>query len=212
MATKSGIFWVSWANAHAASSKSISDLVEPFRTHASSFVKALTVAGAHVDISVTKRSDKRAYLFHWCWLIGLGYKKASDAPPKVGVPIDWDHGDDVKTKKAAKEMITGFALAIPPASTNAPALTSNHIAGRAIDMKITWTGAISIAKPDGTTDAVAFVPNVNANTKVEVKESSSQITKKYGDALGACRPQREGPRRASPVAEATNRAHALPSN
>jgi hypothetical protein len=182
LGTKSGAFWVSWANVHATSSKSIGDLVEPFRTHADSFVKALTAAGAHVDISVTKRSDKRAYLFHWCWLIGLGFKKASDAPPKAGVLIDWEHGDDVKSKKGAKEMITGFGLAVPPASTNAPALGSNHIAGKAIDMTIAWTGSIAIKKPDGTTESVAFMPNVNANIKLHAIGALYGVKKLVTDA------------------------------
>jgi hypothetical protein len=180
--TKSGIFWVSWANAHATSSKSIDDLVEPFRSNADSFVKALTAAGAKVDISVTKRSDKRAYLFHWCWLIGLGKKKALDAPPKAGVPIDWNHGDDAKSVKGAKEMITGFHLAVPPASTNAPALSSNHITGQAIDMTITWAGTISIAKPDGTTEAVPYMANVNANTKLHAIGALYGVKKLVTDA------------------------------
>jgi hypothetical protein len=179
---KSGIFWVTWANVHAQSSKSINDLVEPFRTHADSFVKALKAAGAKVDISVTKRSDKRAYLFHWCWLIGLGFKKASDAPQNLAVQIDWDHGDETKSKKGAKEMITGFGLAIPPASTNAPALSSNHIAGKAIDMTITWTGSIAIKRPDGSTESVAYMPNVNANTKLHAIGTLYGVKKLVTDA------------------------------
>jgi hypothetical protein len=182
VATKSGIYWVSWANAHATNSKSISDLVEPFRTQAQSFVNALKAAGAKVDITVTRRSDKRAYLFHWCWLIGLGFKKATDAPPKFGVPIDWNHGDDIKSKKAAKEMITGFGLAVPPASTNAPALSSNHIVGKAIDLTITWTGSIAIAKPDGTKESVAFLPNVNSNAKLHAIGALYGVKKLVTDA------------------------------
>ena len=58
------------------------------------FIKALRDAGAEVDVSATKRSDKRAYLFHWCWRIGLGKVKASAATAKPGVDIEWDHGNE----------------------------------------------------------------------------------------------------------------------
>ena len=75
--TKSGSYWVTWANAHAKNSTSVDDLVEPFRANAKAFIKALTDAGATVSVSATRRSDKRAYLFHWCWRIGLGKAKAS---------------------------------------------------------------------------------------------------------------------------------------
>ena len=37
-------------------------------------------------------------------------------------------------------MIDGFGLAVPPTSTNAPSLTSNHSPGKAVDMDIDWTG------------------------------------------------------------------------
>jgi hypothetical protein len=179
---KSGIYWITWANLHAPDYTSINDLVEPFRTHADTFVKALRAAGAKVEVSVTKRPEKRAYLFHWCWLIGLGKKKASDALPKVGVPIDWNHGDDVTSQKAAKEMITGFKLAVPPRSKNAPALASNHIVGKAIDMTITWKGTIAIQKPDGSTESVPYLQHVNDNTKLHAVGALYGVKKLVTDA------------------------------
>jgi len=155
--TKSGIFWVTWANAHAKNSTSVEDLVEPFKANVKAFIKALQDAGAKVDVGTTTRSDKRAYLFHWCWKIGLGKAKASDATAMAGVDIEWDHGDAEKSKKGAKEMIDGFGLAVPSASTNPPALNTNHTPGKAIDMDITWTGTIKIKKKDGTAESVAFI-------------------------------------------------------
>ena len=144
--TKSGTFWVTWANVNAKNSTSVEDLVEPFKANAKAFIKALRDAGAIVSVSTTRRSDKRAYLFHWCWKIGLGKAKASDATAMAGVDIEWDHGDAAKSKQGAKEMISGFGLAVPPNSTNAPALLSNHTPGKAIDMDIAWTGTLKVKK------------------------------------------------------------------
>ena len=78
--TKSGTYWVTWANANAKDSSCLDDLVDPFKTNVKRLVKALQDAGAAVDVQNTKRSDKRAYLFHWCWEIGLGKTKPSEAP------------------------------------------------------------------------------------------------------------------------------------
>jgi hypothetical protein len=179
---KSGIYWVTWANVHAVASSSTNDLVEPFRGSVTAFVNALTAATAKVDITETRRSDKRAYLFHWCWLVGLGQKKASEVPPKIGVDIQWDHGDDAKSKQGAKDMIAGFGLAVPPVSTVAPATMSNHIAGKAVDMKIKWTGTITVAKKVGGTESIVFMPNVNLNTKLHAVGASYGVKKLVTDA------------------------------
>jgi len=175
--TNSGIYWVTWANAHAKNSASADDLVEPFRANSKAFIEALQDAGATVDVSTTRRSDKRAYLFHWCWKIGLGQAKASEATALAGVDIEWDHGDAEESKEGAKEMINGFGLAIPPNSTNPPALNSNHIAGTAIDMNIAWTGTITIKKKDGTTESVVFMQDVNQNTNLHVVGASYGVKK-----------------------------------
>jgi hypothetical protein len=164
--SKSGSYWVTWANAHAVASDSLDDLVDPFKSNVKDFIKALEDAGATVTVNETKRSDKRAYLFHWSWLIGLGKAKASEAPDMTGVEIEWDYGDDEKSKAGAKEMIDGFGLAVPPSSTNAPALDSNHIAGKAVDMVITWKDTIKVKRKDGTEESVAFMDDVNKNTKL----------------------------------------------
>jgi len=179
---KSGTYWVTWANAHAKNSKSVDDLVEPFKGNAKAFIKALENAGAKVEVGTTRRSDKRAYLFHWCWLIGLSKAKPSEATTMLGVDIEWNHGDAEKSKKGAKEMIDGFGLAVPPNSTNAPALHSNHIRGKAIDMNVSWTGTIKIKKKDGTEESVLFMGNVNNNTKLHAVGESYGLKKLTSDA------------------------------
>ena len=100
--TKSGTFWVTWANVNAKNSTSVEDLVEPFKANAKAFIKALRDAGAIVSVSTTRRSARRAYLFHWCWKIGLGKAKASDATAMAGVDIEWDHGDAAKEQARRK--------------------------------------------------------------------------------------------------------------
>jgi hypothetical protein len=180
--TKSGIYWVIWADAHAKNSTSVDDLAGAFQASVKAFIKALQDAGATVDVGTTKRSDKRAYLFHWCWLIGLGKAKASDAADMDGVDIEWDHGDAGKSRSGAREMIDHFGLAIPPNSTNAPALNSNHITGTAIDMNITWTATMKIRKKDGKEESVVFMEDVNRNTKLHAVGASYGVIKLTTDA------------------------------
>ena len=77
--TLSGKHWGAWANQHAIFSTKVEDLSDSFRSKYLLFEKALKEAGVNVDIRTTRRSKKRAYLFHWSWKIGLGKCKASEA-------------------------------------------------------------------------------------------------------------------------------------
>lgn len=182
MPTKSGLHWVSWANAHAANSKSINDLEPGFRSSVTDFVKALTNAGATVAVSATRRNEKRAYLFHWSWKISQGKSKPTDANKMVGVDIEWDHGDLAKSKTAALQMAQGFGLAVPPRSIFPPSLTSNHIAGKAIDMTITWNGAIKVKTKDGTDLSITYSSNANANSTLHLVGESYGVKKLKSDA------------------------------
>jgi hypothetical protein len=157
MGIKSGSFWITWANANAQPSTDVNDLAEPFKTNVKDFIRAMTDAGvAYPEITTARRSAKRAYLFHWCWLSGLGKVKAADAKPMLGVDIEWDHGKDADSIAGAKEMIAGFGLAVPPKSTNAPALDSKHINGTAIDMTFTWKGSVTVRRKNDRIPYVAF--------------------------------------------------------
>jgi len=184
MPTKSGSFWVTWADTHANVSRNVEDLAEPFRSKAKAFIKALQDAGAQVTVTTTRRSAKRAYLFHWSWLVALGKSSAAEADrhPMPGVDIRWDHADDAASKAGAAQMVSGFGLAVPPKSTNAPSLTSNHIEGTAIDMAITWTGTIQVKKPDGTSVAIPFMTDVNRNTLLHAVGADYGVRKLVTDA------------------------------
>lgn len=179
--TKSGKFWVTWANMNAKNSDKVDDLSDPFKTNVKAFIKALEDAGATVKPTSTKRDAKRAYLFHWCWKIALGKAKPAAATALVGVDIDWDHGDLAKSKAGAQEMVSGFGLAVPPDSNVAPSLTSNHMPGKAIDMNITWTGNLKVNKKDGTEVSVPFMANPNLNTKLHQVGESYSVKKHTGD-------------------------------
>jgi len=163
-------------------STSSDDLDPSFKSSVESFIKALKDAGATVDISTTRRSAKRAYLMHWAWKISQAKCKASEATAMAGVDIEWDHGDETKTKNGAQQMVNGFGLAVPPDSTNPPSLTSNHISGKAIDMTIDWTGKIKIKKKDGTEVEVEYMDNVNANTVLHGVGASYLVKKLVTDA------------------------------
>jgi hypothetical protein len=175
--TKSGSYWVTWANAYAKNSTSINDLEMNFRLKVQAFVKALEDAGITVAISATKRSEKRAYLFHWCWKISQDKVLAADVPAMAGVEIEWDHGTAAASKAGAQQMVTGFGLAVPPNSTNPPSLVSNHISGKGIDMTLTWTGSKKIKKKDGVVVDVAFNSNVNLNTALHAVGLSYGVKK-----------------------------------
>jgi hypothetical protein len=182
MDAKSGAHWVAWANAHARNSRRIENLDGSFGRDVQQFIAALNEAGAQVEVSATRRNPKRAYLFHWSWKIANGKCKASDARPMAGVGIQWDHGDETRSRKGALEMTRGFGLAMPPRSIFPPALTSNHIAGRAIDMSIRWRGSLQLARKDGTTVGVSWSPDVNVNAALHEVGASYGVRKLRSDA------------------------------
>ena len=178
MATKkSGSFWIGWANTNAKNSKSVEDLAEPFRSRVKDFIAALEAAGADVEVTATLRHPKRAYLFHWSWLIAVANTKASAAGPLAGVDIKWDHGSAAASKKGAREMVDGFGLAVPPKSKNAPSLTSLHIKGEAIDLDISWSGNLSVKMKDGSVLSVPFKSSANANAKLHKVGASYGVFK-----------------------------------
>ena len=79
-------------------------------------------------------------------------------------------------------MVNGFGLAVPPASTDPPSLSSNHISGKAIDMDIAWAGKIKLKKKDGTEVEVEYNSDVNANTTLHDVGASYGVKKLKSDA------------------------------
>ena len=118
-------------------------LEEDFRQKATAFVTALRKAGASVSIGTTRRSRIRAHLMHYSWRLARGEIRASDIPSLAGLQIEWDHGDEKASRRAAQEMVQLFNMA------HIASLSSNHIRGKAIDMTISWQGKgdLAIAVP-----------------------------------------------------------------
>ena len=63
-----------------------------------------------------------------------------------------------------------------------PALTSNHLAGRAIDMDIRWNGTLRLPRSDGGMVSVAWTPAVNANLPLHGVGASYGVRKLRSDA------------------------------
>ncbi len=82
------------------------------------------------------------------------------------VNIRWDHMDeDGEYSKdasvaAAKEMVAAFDMTDLGA---APALNSRHTRGFAIDMRIRWTGTLSIVDAGGNLIDIATLPRDGMN-------------------------------------------------
>ncbi|MCY1555605.1 hypothetical protein D9M68_922820 [compost metagenome] len=70
----------------------------------------------------------------------------------AGVDIEWDHGDEATSQKAAKAMVAGYNI------VKEPSLTSRHSQKKAIDMTISWTGDLTIKNKDGTEVAISTEP------------------------------------------------------
>ena len=181
MGKKSGKTWVNWANVNAPNSNNIEDLSLSFRPKVESFINALKDAGASITISSTRRSIKRAYLFHWAWLIALKKCSPSDPPPMVGVDIEWNHGNISDSINGANEMVKGFGLAVPPKSIVAPALQSNHISGDAIDMNIIWQKTIKVKNKDSKEVEITFSMNPNTNIELIKLGKSFGVIKNISD-------------------------------
>lgn len=94
------------------------------------FLRVLREGGATVRVASTLRNATRAYLMHTSWGVARPSVRPSDVPPREGVDIRWDHGNDKASMRAAREMVNLFRVA------HRQPLTSNHIRGKAIDMSI----------------------------------------------------------------------------
>lgn len=126
---EAGVSWV----ALYPTSRFLDDLVEPFQTGVRHFLADLAARGCTVRVSATRRPSERAWLMHWAWWIARDMQPADMAPRTLpdGATIEW-------TLDGAKEMVTAYGLAYRPS------LTSRHIQGRAIDMRVDgWTSSMA---------------------------------------------------------------------
>lgn len=156
----SGAAWWHANQARWPNESSVDALSEPFRGNLRQFLLALSRAKASVRINATTRSMTRAKLMRYSWDIAKGITLPSQTPAIEDVDIQWDHGHDAASKKAAQEMVGLFAI------KKQPSLTSNHLKGEAVDMTITWVGKLEIVRADGKTATISTSPTNGNNVEL----------------------------------------------
>jgi len=177
----SGAQWV----ARFPTSTLVTDCVAPFAANLARFIAALEAAGATVAIAATLRPPERAYLMHWCWKIVNASANPQTIPAMTGVNVRWDHTDAngaysaTTSKSAAQAMVNGYGM---QSLAVAPALNSRHTMGLAVDMNISWTGNLTIAKADGTTTTITTMPTSGMNTDLHAVGATYVVIKFVGGA------------------------------
>ena len=153
--------------------------------HGAARAHGLAGAGRAVDevhahprykINSTLRPAQRAYLMHYCWLIGRSKINPADVPAytpignqREPVDIEWLHLDPkgqpdlAASWRASLEMVNGFQIA---GLRVAPALDSNHVHGQAIDMEISWHGDMDILNASGSTIRIDTLPRDGTNHRL----------------------------------------------
>ena len=156
-------------------------LADAFRPGCESFIAAMHAGGATVTVSSTRRPPERAYLMFYCWKIHNNTASPDSIPAKAGVDIDWVHRkpdgsiDLAKSQQAAAAMVKGYGIAF------GPALKSRHIDGLAIDMSISWTGALSIKTHAGAATQISSVPRDGFNLDLRKVGKEYGVTKHPSD-------------------------------
>ena len=164
---------------------SVADCAQPFRANLADFIAALAAAGASVHIAATLRPPQRAYLMHWCWSVVKQRTDPRAIPPLEGVGIAWAHldaqggYDPLASLAAAQDMVEAYGM---QALNVAPALQSNHISGTAVDMAISWSGTLSIARRDGTVVHIDGPPRTGMNPDLKAVGASYGVLKFVGGA------------------------------
>lgn len=175
--TLSGPDWVQ----QFPTSSSVDDLVEPFRTKVRNFLAALANANARVVVSDTYRPPQRVYLMHWAYAIDNGTANPAKVPPMDGVDIQWVHTDGsgnpdpVATKAAAVAMVRAYGIVF------APALSSRHTEGLAVDMTISWPGSLTIDNASGGPVTIAAQPANGMNPALHSVGATYGVIKLISD-------------------------------
>jgi hypothetical protein len=168
----SGPHWINYF----PTSRSISDLVSPFRERVQAFHNVLIEAGAQVIIAATYRPPERAYMMHYAARIDRGEIAPEDVPSRAGVDIEWVHYTNAGSLQAAQQMVEAYGL-----GGNPVALVSRHTQRLAIDWNITWEGTLNIKKKDGTLVSIGNPPNGTSNTALHALGTSYGVIKLLND-------------------------------
>lgn len=152
----SGAHWV----LQYPTSRSLEDLSEPFQGKAKTFVAALQTAGVSISIAATKRPIERAWLMHWAWSIAKKEIDPANVQPAHNIAINWVHGTLEKSRQAAKDMVAAYDL------KHQAALNGRHMDGLAIDMTLSWSGALNTTDANGNAVAINSAPRNGANSEL----------------------------------------------
>lgn len=158
-------------------SVSTKELSAPFRENVENFILALRNAGAVVRIAATLRPPERAYLMHWSWKLSRRLVKPESIPRKPNINIEWEHDSYEKSVKAAFAMVNAYGMS---RLNVAPALKSRHTEGNAIDMSISWAGALSIFDHTGTKVVITTSPKDGMNKILHEIGKSYGVIKYHG--------------------------------
>ncbi len=160
-----------WYN-YFQTSRSISDLVSPFREQVQAFQKAMIDAGAQTIITATYRPSERAYLMHYAAAIDRGEVAPEDVPSKAGVDIDWVHYTNAGSLLAASQMVDAYGI-----GGNPVALESLHTLRLAIDWNITWSGTLKIKDANGNIAEIGAPQNGVENQDLWAVGASYEVYK-----------------------------------
>lgn len=161
MPNLSGSEWWRANQAKFPNSRELDDLDPGFRSNVEAFISSLRSAGAVVTVNSTRRNASRAFLMHYSWRVAYGEVEPADVPKRTGVDIDWDHGDVDASRAAAREMVNLFGMA------HVASLSSNHIAGKAIDMNIGWKGELIVTRPAPLMARIESLPRTGQNRDLQ---------------------------------------------
>jgi phospholipase C len=156
-------------------SRSVDGLVEPFRAKVVRFLGALSGAGATLKINATYRPPERAWLMHFSWRIARKGLDARSVPAHPNIPIQWWHGTEAASMQAAEAMVQRYRTAVTPA------LQSNHTRALAIDVRIGWTGALTVMDAAGRAVVIASEPRDGTNPELAAVGASYGVLKLAND-------------------------------
>jgi hypothetical protein len=173
----SGSVWVG----RFPGSRSTADLTPGFGQAVEKFIRSMTAARATVRISASFRPPERAYLMHYAWEIAREHGDPTQVPSMPGVNIEWAHRDAAgrvdraASERAAEEMVRGFGMSVKAA------LRSRHTERRAIDMSISWSGALTLADAGGALVTIDTPPHDGSNTRLHAVGRSFGVIKLVSD-------------------------------
>jgi hypothetical protein len=98
---------------------------------------------------------------HYSFAIAREGVDPATVPALAGVDIQWVHttagvADLSASRAAAEQMVQGYGIVFKPA------LSSRHTEGKAVDMDVSWSAGLVIAKPDGSKQTISSSPRTGA--------------------------------------------------